>query len=455
MTTVIDDRTAEAPTPRPDDAPASSRHRSLVIAAVALALGLGVGRFLTFGAGSSVDPAPPVALSATDRIAELEAATFERPDDPAAWEALGTAYVRQAILTGDPAFHDLAARGLDRAAELDPERPGTAVARGTLALTLHDFATARALAEDVLDDQPDHRGALTVLVDAQVELGDLDAAAETLQRRLDIRPDLPALARVSYLRQLAGDLDGALVAIRRARDAGAGLPADTARIAVIEGQLLLTAGDADGALAAFEAAERSHPGVLGAGEGRARALHLLGEHDDALNTVESLLDRQPTADAAILAGELRSHAGGDPDSSFALARAIHDLQAASSQDVDLETALFEADHGDADLAVQLAEAARDDRRTIFTADALGWALHRAGRSEAAAPLVDEALAGGTIETAIRIHAVIVYDAVGRDADARRLLDAAVDRAGYLAPSLATQLAPVAAELGVDLPAQWR
>jgi hypothetical protein len=50
---------------------------------------------------------------------------------------------------------------------------------------------------------------------------------------------------------------------------------------------------------------------------------------------------------------------------------------------DLEVAAFAADHGDSARAVQLAQAAYDNRHTVFIADVLGWALTRAGRPDEA------------------------------------------------------------------------
>ena len=47
-----------------------------------------------------------------------------------------------------------------------------------------------------------------VRVDALVELGRYDEAERELQAMIDRKPNLAAYARVSYLRELRGDLDG-------------------------------------------------------------------------------------------------------------------------------------------------------------------------------------------------------------------------------------------------------
>lgn len=435
-----------------------SRHaRSLLLAAVALAAGLGIGRFLTYTDQAAPTAAPAVALDPAQRIASLEQAVTARPDDPLAWQSLGIAYVQQATATGDPALYDLADRALDRATQLDPDASATKVARGTLALTLHEFGAALALGESVVRDEPMNPGALAVVVDAQVELGRYDDAAATLQRLLDIRPDLPALARTSYLRQLTGDLDGALAAIRQARTAGAGLTAELAGVTTIEGDVQLLRGDFDAALAAYDDALRSVPDLTLATIGRARALAATGAAGTAVEELSALLDRLPTPEAATLLGELQS-LEGDAEAageSYDLARLMYGLQADAGQVVDLEAALFEADHGDAADAVTLARTAYEERNTVFTADALAWSLHRAGRSDEAVPFAVAAIARGAPDPSIRVHTAVVLIAAGRTAEAATALAPAIDAGGWLAPSLRRDAADLAARLDLPIPEAWR
>ena len=50
---------------------------------------------------------------------------------------------------------------------------------------------------------------LGIMGDAQTELGRYDQALATVQRMVDLRPDLASYSRVSYQRELHGDLPGA------------------------------------------------------------------------------------------------------------------------------------------------------------------------------------------------------------------------------------------------------
>ncbi|MBK8506507.1 MAG: tetratricopeptide repeat protein [Saprospiraceae bacterium] len=59
-----------------------------------------------------------------------------------------------------------------------------------------------------------------VLIDAHVELGDYDKAIILADSMVSIRPDLRSYARVSYLRQIYGDMLGAIEAMQLAVSAG-------------------------------------------------------------------------------------------------------------------------------------------------------------------------------------------------------------------------------------------
>ena len=62
------------------------------------------------------------------------------------------------------------------------------------------------------------------LVDAYVELGRYGAAERALQAMVDRKPEFAGFTRVSYLRELHGDLPGALAALRARAERAATAP---------------------------------------------------------------------------------------------------------------------------------------------------------------------------------------------------------------------------------------
>ena len=77
-------------------------------------------------------------------------------------------------------------------------------------------AAALALGEQAARINPGVARNYGVIADAQIELGRYGAAERTLQHYVDVKPELSSYARVSYFRELHGDLPGALAAMRLA-----------------------------------------------------------------------------------------------------------------------------------------------------------------------------------------------------------------------------------------------
>ena len=104
-------------------------------------------------------------------------------------------------------------------------------------LSLHHFDRALALGLRAHAHTAGLNDPLAVLVDASVELGHYVDAPRYLQTLIDRRPGLPAYARASYVRELNGDMAGAVEAMNLAVIAGA------AGILCILGALLWSMAD--------------------------------------------------------------------------------------------------------------------------------------------------------------------------------------------------------------------
>lgn len=424
---------------------------------VALIGGLGVGRLTSTASDSTIEaqPAPSVRTLA-DHIADLEERSQRQPDDAGTWLALGAAYVQRVAQTGDPSTYAPAEVAFDRAEDLGADGPSTAIGRATLALSRHQFARALDLAEGALAERPRNTAAMLVAVDANVELGRYEAAAEHLQTLLDTRPALPALARTSYLRELYGDPDGALNAMEQARAAGSGAPYDLATVTTLVGDLHLRAGRLDEATASYRAALSTSEGLPQAEVGLARTDAARGELDAAVERLEQLVGRAPLPEAVILLGDLQARAGDGEGAtrSDELVRALLALQEEAGQVVDLELALFEADRGQGRRALALAERTYDERPTVFAADAIAWALHVTGDDAAAVPFVEEALRLGTKDGLLHFHAATVYAATGQDDRAQASLRTVFEHDPWFSFRHQAAARRLAEALDVSTPAAW-
>lgn len=92
--------------------------------------------------------------------------------------------------------------------------------KASVQLSLHDFASALETAQKAVSINPYNAQIYGVLVDAHVELGNYAQAVEMADKMVGIRPDLRSYSRVSYLREIHGDVPGAIEALEMAIKAG-------------------------------------------------------------------------------------------------------------------------------------------------------------------------------------------------------------------------------------------
>jgi predicted Zn-dependent protease len=209
-------------------------------------------------------------------------------------------------------------------------------------------------------------------------------------------------------------------------------------------------------MGSYEDALRLSPDLVAADLGRAHVLAARGDLDGATQVVETVVERFPAPSALFVLADLQ-HATGDEQGeqdTIELVRVTSELQEEAGQVVDLELALFEADVADDPaLAVELATAAHRARPdNVFAADALAWALHRAGDSAAALPHAEQAIRLGTADPSLRYHAAEVFAAVGDGTRAAEQLQAALAAGPSFSVRHEDAVAALARRLGVALPA---
>jgi tetratricopeptide (TPR) repeat protein len=333
---------------------------------------------------------------------------------------LAGAYLQKVRESGDPSYYVRADGVLTRALARGPDDPAELVTAATLAAGRHDFTGALQLAERARAAAPDSIAAYPVLVDALVELGRYGEAERTLQQLIDRKPTLAAYARVSYFRELHGDLAGAADAMARAVSAGGGARENLAYVQTLQGDLELARGRLAEARRAYGAALASVPDYVPALAGQARLTAARGDLAGAIAGWKQVTTLLPLPEYAIELGETELAAGrraaGRRD--LALVEAQRALLAEAGVNSDVEFALFEANHGDRRRALALARAAWANAPSVRSADALGWALTRSGRPEAGLRWAHRALRLGSLDPTFRYHAGI---AAGATPEGRRNL----------------------------------
>ncbi|MCS0639133.1 tetratricopeptide repeat protein [Streptomyces sp. LP05-1] len=345
---------------------------------------------------------------------------------PAAWAVLGSAYVQRGLLSGDPAAYPRAQRALDRSLAARPAGRGNTAAQlglGALAGARGDFATAKRWGETVRKREPANAAVYPVLIEAYLGLGELPAAGTAAERLRELRPGAPALgltARVHWARGWRED------ALARAREAvaSAGTPAEKAGGLQALGEMAWERGEPAEAVGWYDAALAAVPGHPPSLAGRARALVALGRTAGALRDYSAALAAQPLARYALELGELYASLdrGAEADAWYATVRERAAAAARNGADETLTLARYEADHGDPDTAVTALRAAWDGgRRTAETADALGWALYRAGAAKEALPFARRAVDQGQRSARFPYHLGMIERELDQAGPARRHL----------------------------------
>jgi tetratricopeptide (TPR) repeat protein len=392
-----------------------------------------------------VAPLPSPGESTRSQIDRFTAALAAAPHDASAYDNLAFAELQMAREDGDPTWYTKADRLLQRAVELAPRDAAALAGLGSLAMSRHDFAGADRLGRRALAVAPDNAFALGVIVDANVELGRYAVARRTLERMLEIKPNLSSYARASYLLELHGHVAPARRAMAEAVRSGAPARENTAWAWVQLGNLDFNHGRFRAAAAGYASALRTSPGNVAALAARARLDAALGRYDAAAAGYRGVVARYPLPAYVIAYGDVLQAAGRRADArrEYALVRAEEELYAANGVDVDVELALFEADHGgDPAEAVRRVRAVAATAHSVTVWDALGWTLYRAGRLDEALAAADHALALGTEDASFLFHRGAIEAALGDRAAARRDLS----RALAVNPRFSILQAPVARRL---------
>jgi tetratricopeptide (TPR) repeat protein len=372
---------------------------------------------------------PSRTNTSTDaQIQTLQDRLRSHPDDWQVYSQLGLAYLQKGRETGDPTYYQKVEEALDQALSSNPEDYAAVSAKGALALARHDFASALAWGEKAKQINPSRAYAYGVIADAQVELGRYAEAIQTLQTMVDLRPDMNSYSRISYVRELYGDMDGALEMMRFAVDSGVPGAENTAWVRTQLAALYFNTGNLGQAEFQYQRTLLERPNYVYAIAGLGRVRAAQGEMDEAIKLLNQAVGIMPIPEFVILLGDLYQAAGqeGAARQQYELVATLENLYRANGVDMDMEIALFNADHNrNLEETVALARQAYANRPSIHGADALAWALYQTGNYKEAQKYAEEALQLGTKDALKLFHAGMIALELGNKVQARAYLEQAL------------------------------
>ena len=377
----------------------------------------------------------PTGASTEEAIGATQAAITDEPGDSTLHAALGDLYYQRGRETANSAWNEKAAAAYDEALRLDPGNADATLGRGTLALAKHDFAGGLRQGQAALALQPESVRPYAAIVDAQIELGRYDAAARSLDRMVGLKPNLASYSRISYFRELHGDLDGALDAMRLAVSAGGGSAENVAYVETLLGNLHLQRGEQRAAEQAYRLALARVPDYLPASAGLATVEAARGQLDRAIARYQRVVETSAVHEYSVLLLEAQLADGRTAAARETIA-AVGEAQAAERSagvNTDAELAIFEAEYGSAARAVALGRAAVEEAPSVAAADAYSWALTQAGQGDLALAWAKKALRTGWRDPLVRYHAGMAALAAGDPALARRWLSQALEQNPHFSP----------------------
>ncbi|HWP46553.1 MAG TPA: tetratricopeptide repeat protein [Candidatus Limnocylindrales bacterium] len=344
--------------------------------------------------------------------------------------ALATNYIRKARETGDITYYLLAETTLQRALEIKKEDYEALKYLATVYLSKHQFQEALTLARKLNEMHPEDYLNYGTLGDALVELGEYDKADEVIQKMLKLKPGLVSYSRASYLRELRGDIEGAIqwmeLAVRTAN------PRETEAVAwclTQLGNLHFNKGDLAKAETQYIKALTIFPRYHYALAGRGGVEAAKKNYPQAVDWYKQAIQIIPLPEFITALGDVYQKMG-DPHEArkqYDLVEYMGLLNKINQVVYNRDLALFYADH-DLKLteALELARKELEFRKdNIYTQDTLAWACYKNQQFQEALKASALSLRLGTQDARLFFHAGMIYYKLGEKDKAAEYLNKAL------------------------------
>ncbi|HXE90843.1 MAG TPA: tetratricopeptide repeat protein [Terriglobales bacterium] len=376
-----------------------------------------LGLLASTAAAAQPAPALEARTPAELRIAAAERALAAKPTNYEAYNDLALGLARRARETSDTTFYVKAEAALGKSLELQPDNFEALKLQVWLLLGRHEFAQALEKAKALNRRAPDDVQVYGFLADASAELGRYQEAIDAAQWMLNLRPgNVPGLTRAAYLRELTGDIEGALELMEMALQSTP--PNETEDLAWLHTQMAhleLMRGDAGAAEARLNEALSFFPDYHYALAGLARVRAAQGKHAEAAELLRRRYEAAPHAENLYDLAEALERAGRLAEARRMFAEfETKALQESEKWDnANRELIFYYADHARKPAeALRVARLESSRRQDVHTLDACAWALHRNGRHREARRQIEEALKVGIRDLRIFQHAASIASAAG-------------------------------------------
>jgi len=349
------------------------------------------------------------ATPAEIAIEKAEADVAKHPDHAPYCNALALAYARRARETSDPRYYAKAEETLKLSFALAPDNYDGLKTKASLELGRHEYTQALETATKLNQQAPDDVMLYGYLVDANVELGNYKEAVAAAQWMLDLRAgNIPGLTRAAILRELHGNLNGALELLRTAYDSTPlAETEDRAALATRMAQVNLVLGELSKAESYANQALEVFPDYSSALAALAQVRIVQKRFDDAVQLLSKRYARAPRAENLYAVAEALEMAGQTNESAKAFAQfermSLSETNLADNSNHELVAYYVNHAH-QPDKALEVAQREVGRGHDVFTLDCYALALAATGDYEAAHSQSQKALEFGIKDPKILAHA---------------------------------------------------
>lgn len=211
-----------------------------------------------------------------------------------AYLTLAQVFITEARITGNNSYyHNAAMKMLDNVLSKSPDdkdlRFQALTFKSSVLLSMHQFEEGLKTANEAYAISQHNAQLMGALIDANVELGNYTEAVKTCDQMINLRPDIRSYSRVSYLRQIYGDIPGAVEAMKMAVEAGGPGAESTEWARIILGDLFLASGDFQSAEANYKIALEYRKDYPYAYAALGRVEKAKKNYDEAIKQTESAI----------------------------------------------------------------------------------------------------------------------------------------------------------------------
>ncbi|PBQ30430.1 transposase [Sphingobacteriaceae bacterium] len=390
-------------------------------------------------------------LNSKKAMEGLLAAIEQNPKDYKSMLALSQAYIQEGRETGDHGYYDKAALDLlDKILKAEPQNFDALCCKATVLLSQHHFTEGLEVAQAALPLNPNSAFIYGILCDANLELGNYTNAVTMADKMISIRPDIRSYSRVSYLREIYGDIPGSISVMKMAVAAGYPGLEQTEWTRCILAHLYESKGSLDSAQMQYEIALAERPDYAFAIAGLGRIAKAKGNYKEAIANYEkakSMIVEYSFSDELTDLYRLNN----EKDKADKNAKEVIEMlgpnanvegESGHGHYADKELAYAYLKTGEMDKALEHAKIEYERRpANIDVAETLAWVNYKKGNFAEANKLIQVALKTNSKNPVLLCRAGLIMIKAGETQKGKILVKQAIETNPFMEIELKKEAAP--------------